>query len=56
MRENQSSAKFRLGHLVSTPNALSQLQQEDILKGIQLHQAGDWGMSMNTTAKLMIGH
>lgn len=37
------TAKFRLGKIVSTPNALSQLAQEDILKGIQRHQAGDWG-------------
>jgi len=36
-------AKFRLGHIVSTPNALSQLTNEDILRGIQRHQAGDWG-------------
>jgi len=36
-------AKFRLGHIVSTPNALAQLTQEDILRGIQRHQAGDWG-------------
>ena len=36
-------AKFRLGHIVSTPNALSQLTQDDILMGIQRHQAGDWG-------------
>lgn len=36
-------AKFRLGRIVSTPNALSQLTQDDILAGIQRHQAGDWG-------------
>lgn len=36
-------AKFRLGKIVSTSNALSQLTQEDILLGIQRHQAGDWG-------------
>ena len=36
-------AKFRLGKIVSTPNALSQLTQDDILLGIQRHQAGDWG-------------
>jgi hypothetical protein len=36
-------AKFRLGHIVSTPNALSQLTHEDILTGIKRHQAGDWG-------------
>ena len=37
------SAKFRLGHIVSTPNALSHLSQEDILMAIQRHQSGDWG-------------
>ena len=36
-------AKFRLGHIVSTPNALSCLTEEDILSAIQRHQAGDWG-------------
>ena len=36
-------ARFRLGKIVSTPNALDRLTQEDILKGIQRHQAGDWG-------------
>ena len=36
-------AKFRLGKIVSTPNALDRLTQEDILMGIQRHQAGDWG-------------
>ena len=36
-------AKFRLGHIVSTPNALDHLTQDDILTGIQRHQAGDWG-------------
>jgi len=36
-------AKFRLGHIVSTPNALSQLSQEDILMAIRRHQSGDWG-------------
>lgn len=36
-------AKFRLGKIVSTPNALAQLSQDDILASIQRHQAGDWG-------------
>lgn len=36
-------AKFRLGHIVSTPHALEVLQNEDILTGIARHQAGDWG-------------
>jgi len=37
------SAKFRLGKIVSTPNALARLSQDDILRAIQRHQAGDWG-------------
>jgi hypothetical protein len=36
-------AKFRLGRIVTTPNALARLTQEEILLGIQRHQAGDWG-------------
>ena len=36
------TAKFRLGHIASTPNALSQLSEKDILMGIRRHQAGDW--------------
>ena len=36
-------ALFRLGKLVSTPNALEQLQPPDILTALQRHQAGDWG-------------
>ncbi len=36
-------AKFRLGKIVSTPNALDHLTQADILLAIQRHQAGDWG-------------
>ena len=36
-------AKFRIGRIVSTPNALNSITHEDILMGIQRHQAGDWG-------------
>jgi hypothetical protein len=36
-------AVFRLGRIVTTPNALQSLTQDDILVGIQRHQAGDWG-------------
>ena len=36
-------AKFRCGKIVTTANALSRLTQEEILLGIQRHQAGDWG-------------
>jgi len=36
-------AVLRLGRLVATPNALAELSEDDILTGIQRHQAGDWG-------------
>lgn len=36
-------ARFRLGRIVATPNALEHLTQDDILVGITRHQAGDWG-------------
>jgi len=36
-------AKFRIGRIVSTPHALECLTPEDILMGIQRHQAGEWG-------------
>ena len=36
-------AKFRIGHIVSTPNALEHLTQGDISCAIRRHQAGDWG-------------
>jgi hypothetical protein len=37
------TAKFRLGKIFTTENARLQLTEEDILTGIQRHQAGDWG-------------
>jgi hypothetical protein len=36
-------AKFRLGRIVTTPNALSKLPEADMLHAIMRHQAGDWG-------------
>ena len=36
-------AKFKLGRIMVTPNALTSITQEEILVGIQRHQAGDWG-------------
>ncbi len=36
-------ALFRLGRILSTPNALAKIDNEDILAAIQKHQAGDWG-------------
>jgi hypothetical protein len=38
-----SAAKFPLGRIVATPNALNHLTQDDIRSGIIRHQAGDWG-------------
>jgi hypothetical protein len=37
------TARFRVGHIITTPNALTRLSNEDILAGIRRHQAGDWG-------------
>lgn len=39
----QPAAKFPVGQVVSTPNALAHLSHEDILHGLQRHQTGDWG-------------
>ena len=36
-------ARFRIGRICATPNALKTLSHDDILNGIQRHQAGDWG-------------
>ena len=36
-------AKFRLGHIVATPNILMRISTEDVLSAIKRHQAGDWG-------------
>jgi predicted amidohydrolase YtcJ len=41
--QTPSLAKFRLGHIVATPNALTRLAQDGILAAIQRHQAGYWG-------------
>ena len=34
---------FALGRIVATPNALTQIPQDDILRGLQRHQNQDWG-------------
>ena len=41
--ESLPVARFRLGRIITTPDAQARLSQEDILRGIQRHQAGDWG-------------
>jgi hypothetical protein len=38
-----TSFKFPLGQIVATPNALSQLANEDIQTALRRHAAGDWG-------------
>ena len=38
-----SVARFSLGQLVVTPNALNSLTEDEILSGILRHQSGDWG-------------
>ncbi|MBA4150142.1 MAG: hypothetical protein H0X66_18700 [Verrucomicrobia bacterium] len=37
------TAKFELGQMVATPNALEHIPQDEILRAIARHQAGDWG-------------
>jgi 5S rRNA maturation endonuclease (ribonuclease M5) len=36
-------AKFALGRIVATPNALRSLDQMDIRSGLSRHMGGDWG-------------
>lgn len=43
MNARFSIARFKLGRIVATPNALGELTQGDILVAIQRHQSGDWG-------------
>ena len=38
-----SAAKFPLGRLVATPNALEQIPHPAILAALQRHMTGDWG-------------
>ena len=38
-----SVAKFPMGRLVATPNALSQIAQDDITSALRRHLSGDWG-------------
>ncbi len=45
------TAVVRLGRIVATANALRSLTEEEILLGIQRHQAGDWGSIEGTDRK-----
>src|SRR5262245_41630391 len=42
-RESGQAAKFLLGQIVATPNALDQIPNAEILKALSRHVAGDWG-------------
>jgi hypothetical protein len=39
----QSQAKFILGRIVATPNALNQIPNNEILNALSRHVRGDWG-------------
>jgi hypothetical protein len=36
-------ARFRLGRIVATPNAVEQISSLEITQAIARHQSGDWG-------------
>ena len=38
-----NATKFPMGRLVATPNALSQIAQDDITSALRRHLSGDWG-------------
>jgi len=40
---NVTIAKFTLGALVATPNALAQVPNEEIFLALSRHARGDWG-------------
>jgi len=37
------TAKFSLGRLVATPNALNSITHDEILRALSRHVTGDWG-------------
>lgn len=39
----ETAAKFRVGQIVITPGALTELSQDDVLRGLIRHMSGDWG-------------
>jgi hypothetical protein len=40
---SDQTAKFSLGQMVSTPNALNQIPNDEILLALSRHVLGDWG-------------
>ena len=45
------TAKFKLGHVVATPNALQHVTQKEIANALRRHSAGDWGNVCNEDAE-----
>lgn len=40
---SDQTAKFSLGQMVATPNALAQIPHDEILAALSRHVQGDWG-------------
>jgi hypothetical protein len=40
---DEPQAKFPFGRIVATPNALTQIPNDEILKALSRHLQGDWG-------------
>lgn len=40
---NVTIAKFPLGHIVATPNALANVTHDEIMAALSRHAQGDWG-------------
>lgn len=43
-RIDEPQVKFLFGRIVATPNALSKIQNNEILHALSRHVRGDWGM------------
>jgi hypothetical protein len=42
-RVDEPKAKFPLGQIVATPNALDHIPNDEILRAMSRHVQGDWG-------------
>jgi hypothetical protein len=38
-----TTAKFSLGKVVATPNAVATIPRDQIIQALRRHQSGDWG-------------
>lgn len=38
-----ATAKFSLGTVVATPNAIAAIPRDQIIQALRRHQSGDWG-------------